>query len=177
MKSKIILAFVLFLLPLFLATAEGKELLVDASQVASIKPSVDSREMRLLMQFEMPEELADKTVDFACVSFDASSSGERGAVSLEAFRLTTSWQEGNVSWSGPWTKNGGDWDNDASADWVSPVGEGKTIYLDVTDFVNGWLKEPSGNFGIIVKVTEPFTGTFSAAGAQEAPRLRILYSD
>jgi hypothetical protein len=175
MKTRIVLTLVMFLLPLCLTTVEAKELLLDAAEVASIRPSVDSQEMRFLVRFAMPEELEGKTVDFACVSFDVSSSGEKGAVSLEAFRVTTSWDASSVSWSEPWVKDGGDWDEGESADWVTAEGEGKIVYLDVTDFVNGWLAEPAGNFGIVVKVSEPFSGTFTTQGSQELPKLRVLY--
>jgi hypothetical protein len=56
-----------------------------------------------------------------------------------------------------------------------PAGEGKPVYLDITDFVNGWLKEPSKSFGILVKVSEPLSGSFSTDGAQREPELKILY--
>ena len=175
MKTRIVLALVLFLVPLSLGTLEAKELLIKANEVAGIHPSDKSVDLRLLMRFTLPEELRDKSVDFACVSFDASCAGEKGAVSLEAFRVTTRWDASSVSWSGPWEKDGGDWDADASADWVVAEGDGKTAYLDVTDIVNGWLEEPSSNLGILVKVGEPFSGTFTAEGALESPQLRVLY--
>jgi hypothetical protein len=123
----------------------------------------------------LPDILVRKSVDFACAEFDVSCTGVKGAVSLEAFRVTTAWDATSVGWSGPWLKDGGDWDGEMSADWVVPAGEGKTVYLDVTDFVNGWLKEPSRNFGILVKVSEPSLGTFSTGRSQELPKLRILY--
>jgi hypothetical protein len=175
MKTRIVLALVLFLVPLSLGTLEAKELLIKADEVAGIHPSDKSVDLRLLMRFTLPEELQGKSVDFACVSFDVSCAGEKGAVSLEAFRVTTDWDASSVSWSGSWAKDGGDWDADVSADWVVAEGDGKTAYLDVTDIVNGWLKEPSGNFGILVKVGEPFSGTFSAAGSRWIPTLRVLY--
>jgi hypothetical protein len=130
--------------------------------------------MRLLLKFELPAELADKSIDFACVSVDANSVATKGTVSLEAFRVTTDWNASSVSWTGPWTKAGGDWDSDASADWVVGESAEKTVYLDVTDFVNVWLKEPSKNFGLLVKVSGPFQGTFAVDEAVK-PKLRILY--
>jgi len=174
-KSKIVLTLVLFFLALSLNAAEAKKLFIDAAQVVAIRPSVTSQDMHLLIRFVLPEELAKKPVDFACVEFDVSCSGEKKAVSLEAFRVTTDWDASSVSWAAPWSNAGGDWDSNMSADWVVPENEGKTVYLDITDFVNGWLKEPSNNFGILVKVSEPFLGTFSTDESQGLPKLRVLY--
>jgi len=79
-----------------------------------------------------------------------------------------------VAWSSSWDAPGGDWDKGLSAYWVGETGEGKTVYLDVTDFASEWLKEPSENFGIIVKVSGPFSGTFDANGVK-GPNLKVLY--
>ena len=174
MNSKIVLILTLFLLTLSPATLEAKELLIEADQVAGIRSSAESTDLRLLMRFPMPEKLAGKSVDFACVFFDVTCAGEKGVVSLEAFRVTSEWDASSVSWSGPWVKDGGDWDGDASADWVVAEGEGKAVYLDLTDFVNGWLNEPSRNFGVIVKVSGPFLGTFDV-NPTRTPSLKVLY--
>jgi hypothetical protein len=176
MKSRAALVLVLFLLPMSLATAQAKELLIKADEVTGIRPSHESTDLRLLMKFTLPEELGGKSVDFACVSLDVSCAGEKGVVSVEAFRVTTDWDASSVSWCGPWTSDGGDWDSDMSADWVVAEGEGKTVYLDITDFVNGWLREPSKNSGIIVKVSGPFAGTFELNPIR-TPNLRILYQE
>ncbi|MCX5801449.1 MAG: DNRLRE domain-containing protein [Candidatus Eisenbacteria bacterium] len=177
MKTRVMLPFFLLLLAVSITSVGAKELFVDAADVAAISSSEGSGDTRFLVEFALPEELEGKVVDFACVSFDVSSSGEAGVVSLEAFRVTTAWDAVSVGWSEPWAKAGGDWDDGASADWVAPTGDGETVYLDVTDFVAGWLAEPSSNFGIVVKVSEPFSGVFSADRSQGAPRLRVLYSD
>ncbi len=174
MKSRIVLAMLLFLVPLSFCAAWARELSLDAAQAAVIRPSVSSKEMRLLVKFILPAALAGRSVDFACVSLDASSVATKGTVSVEAFRVTTAWDASSVNWTGPWANAGGDWDGDASADWVVAENGDKTVYLDVTDFVNVWLKEPSENFGIIVKVTGPFPGTF-AVDAATKPKLRILH--
>jgi len=92
------------------------------------------------------------------------ASGETGAVQ------TVSW---DVSWDTP----GGDWDRSLSAYGIAEVGSAKTVELDVTEFARGWLKEPLKNFGVIVKVSGPFVGTFSTEGPTQEPRLRILYSN
>jgi hypothetical protein len=175
MKSRVVLPLLLLFVALLLTTVEARELFVSATDVVAIRSSVASQDTRLLVRFPLPEVLAGKSVDFARVGFNVGCRGNKGAVSLEAFRVTTAWNAASVSWTQPWRKAGGDWDEDTSVDGVVPAGEGKPVYLDITDFVNGWLKEPSSNFGILVKVSEPFLGTFSTAAAQGLPKLRILY--
>ena len=143
-------------------------------QAAAISPSEGSDEVRLLVSFKMPGVLEGKEIDFACVSFQADCSGEEGAVSFQAFAVTKGWDAETASWTESWDSPGGDWDKHLSAYWISEAGDGKIVYLDVTDFANRWLKAPSKNFGIIVKVSGPFLGTFAVDGALK-PKLRILY--
>jgi len=175
MKCTVVLPLLVLLVVLPLTTVEARELFVNATDVVVIRSSVASQDVRFLIKFPLPEVLTGKSVDFARVEFGAGCKGARGVVSLEAFRVTTAWNAVSVNWTQPWRKAGGDWDSDMSMDWVVPAGEGKTVHFDVTDFVNGWLKEPSSNFGILVKVSEPFMGTFSTAAAQGLPKLRVLY--
>ena len=175
MKSRVLLPLLVLLVASSLTTVEARELFVSATDAIAIRSSVASQDIRLLIKFPLPEVLAGKSVDFARVEFGAGCKGAKGVVSLEAFRITTAWNAAGVSWTQPWSKAGGDWDSDMSIDWVVPAGEGKTVYLDITDFVNGWLEKPSSNFGILVKVSEPFLGTFSTAAAQGLPKLRVLY--
>ena len=175
MKKIYVIALVLVCLLLCVGSSWSRSLKVDATQVALIKPSAESSETRLLLQFTLPEVLSSYPIDFACVSFGVNSAGNEGRVSFQAFPLTRSWDARTVSWTSPWEKDGGDWNGRLSAYEIGEAGSGKTVYLDVTDFANGWRKEPSKNFGIIVKVSGPFLGTFSLDEAQGSAKLRILY--
>jgi hypothetical protein len=175
MKSVVLFALVFVCLGLLSAEAGARSLEVEASQAAVIRPLEGSDEVRLLVSFEMPGVLEEKSIDFACVSFDADCSGSEGALSFQAFALTKGWDAETASWGGSWDSPGGDWDNRRSVYWVGEAGDAKTVYLDVTDFANHWLKEPSKNFGIIVKVSGPFLGTFALRDMAAKPRLRILY--
>lgn len=174
MKSIFSLLLVTLVVALCPGQALGRSVQVEATEMAVIRPSAESDELRLLLRFSMPEVLEGGPVDFACVSFEADCAGDEGAVSFQAFALTRSWDEETASWTGSWETPGGDWDRSLSAYWVGETGEGKTVQLDVTDFVNNWLAEPSENFGIVVKISGPFLGTFEV-NAGSAPGLRILY--
>jgi len=174
MKKTYIIPLALILLLLWAESSWSRTLEVDATQMALIKPSTESSEARLLVQVILPEVLADYPIDFACISFGVNSAGEGGRVSFHAFPLNRAWDASTVTWTSPWEKDGGDWNNGLSAYEITEAGSGKTVCLDVTDFANGWRKEPSKNFGIIVKVSGPFLGTFSLVEAQ-APTLKILY--
>ena len=175
MKKIYAIPLTLVCLLLLAGSSWSRSLEVDATQVALIKPSTESSEARLLVQFALPEILADHPIDFACISIGVNSAGDEGRVSFQAFPLGRAWDASTVTWTNPWEKDGGDWDGRLSAYEITDAGSGKTVYLDVTDFANGWRKEPSKNFGIIVKVSGPFLGTFSLEEAQGAARLRVLY--
>ena len=175
MKKIYVIPLVLICFALWTGSCWSRSLEVDASQVAVIKPSAESNEARVLVQFTLPDILAGHSIDFACISFGADCSGDEGAVSFQAFALTRAWNPRTVGWTGPWEKAGGDWNDRLSAYEISEAGSGKTVYLDVTDFANGWLKEPSKNFGVLVKVSGPFLGSFVSNEGEELPKLVILY--
>jgi hypothetical protein len=176
MKRKYIIALVFLFLGFWAGSGWSLSLEVDATQVAVIKPSEESGDLRLLVSFVLPDTLEGKSIDFACVSFEADCAGDEGGVSFQGFTLTKPWDAKTVSWNGPWDNPGGDWDRRLSAYGISEAGSGKILELDVTEFAREWLKEPSKNFGIVVKVSGPFIGTFSTDNSQQVPRLRILYS-
>ena len=175
MKRMYIIPLVLICLGVWAGNCWSRSLELDAAQVAVIKPSEESEDVRLLVSFALPDSLEGKSIDLACVSFVADCAGVEGGVSFQGFAVTKAWDASAVSWESPWDRAGGDWDKGLSAYWISEAGSDKTVYLDVTDFARGWLKEPSKNFGIIVKISGPFFGTFSTDGVQEVPKLRVLY--
>jgi hypothetical protein len=110
MKSIFSLVFIALVIALCPGRALGESVEVEATDVAVIKPSAESEESRLLLRFAMPEELEGRPIDFACVSFGADCSGDEGAVSFQAFVLTSSWDAETVGWTGSWETPGGDWD-------------------------------------------------------------------
>lgn len=176
MKRTCTILLLLICLGAWVGSCWSRSLEVDATRVAVIKPSENSEDLRLLVSFELPDSLEGESIDFACVSFVADCAGVEGGVSFQGFVVTKAWDASTVSWSAPWDKTGGDWDSGFSAYGITEAGSGKTVELDVTEFAKGWLKEPSKNFGIVVRVSGPFFGTFSSEGYQEVPKLRILYS-
>ena len=177
MKSTCTILSVLLCFVVWVGDCWSLSLEVDATQVAVIKPWEESQDVRLLVSFALPDTLEGKSIDFACVSFEADCAGDEGGVSFQGFPLTKAWDAKSVSWESPWDVAGGDLDRGLSAYGISEAGSGKIMELDVTEFARGWLKEPSRNFGIIVKVSGPFLGTFSTENSQQVPKLRVLYLD
>ncbi|KPJ58289.1 MAG: hypothetical protein AMJ46_14415 [Latescibacteria bacterium DG_63] len=153
----------------------ARSIQVDAVEAVSIKPAKGSDRLRFLMRFTLPDSLQGHSIDFACVSFGASCSGKEGGVSFQAFALSTDWEAETVSWYNPWERPGGDWDESSSSYWISENGADAKLCFDVTWFANAWLKEPSKNFGVLVKVSGPFLGSFSVSGTEGIPKLNILY--
>jgi len=175
MKKISLIPLALVLLFVWAGSTWSRSLEIDASQVAVIKPSAQSTETRLLLQFTLPEVLTKHPIDFACVSFGVNAAGDEGRVSFQAFPLTTAWDARTVSWTTHWEKDGGDWNGRLSAYEISEAGSGKSVNLDITDFANSWRKDSSTNLGIIVKVSGPFRGTFVLDEAQGTAKLRVLY--
>jgi hypothetical protein len=177
MKRMYTILLMLVCLGVWVGSSWSRSLEIEAAQVAEIRPSEKSEDLRLLVSFELPDTLQGKSIDFACVSFVADCAGVEGGVSFQGFAVTKAWDASTVSWESPWDKSGGDWDKSLSAYWISEAGSGKTVELDVTEFAKGWLREPSRNFGILVKVSGPFFGSFTPERSQEVPKLKILHSD
>ncbi len=174
MKTMAILSLVVLCVIGGAVDSSARTLELEATQVAVIKPAADSDDLRFLVQFDLPRFLEGRSVDFGCISFGADCAGENGAVSFQAFVVTRAWDQEIVSWSDSWDTPGGDWDSSSSAYCINEAGDGQTIKLDVTDFVNAWLKDSSKNFGVIIKVSGPFFGTFSVPGGAP-PTLTLLY--
>ncbi len=174
MKKMVVLSLAVLCVIGVAVAASARTLELEATQVAAIKPAADSDDLRFLVQFDLPGFLEGRSIDFACISFGADCAGEDGAVSFQAFAVTRAWGQETVSWEGSWETPGGDWNGHSSAYSITEAGSGETVQFDVTDFVNAWLKNPSKNFGIIVKVSGPFFGTFSV-WREVPPRLELLY--
>ncbi|MCX5801406.1 MAG: DNRLRE domain-containing protein [Candidatus Eisenbacteria bacterium] len=175
MKRICVALLTLVCLGLIVADSSARTLELEPAKVAVISPSDNSNTSELLMKFAMPEVLSGHSVDFANLTFQANCGGQEDAVVLQAFALTRDWDEETVSWTMPWQTRGGDCNKRSSAHCISEKGCREPLQFDLTDVVNGWLEEPSKNFGVLVKVSGPFSGGLSTDKSQGSPKLSILY--
>ena len=103
------------------------------------------------------------------------SNGTGGAVAVH--RLTTRWDDDDVSWSRPRDEaprwNGGDYIALASAT-AGVAGYAATDW-DVTDLVDGWYNAPPSNHGMLLRLTGPApTLRFHSGEASSSRRPALL---
>ena len=143
---------------------------------------------RALLQFDLPGLPAGAIIHSATLSLyvkDASG----GAVTINAHRVTASWNEAQVTWKARdkaanllWASQGGDFD--PAVVGATVVDDTKNVWRswDVTSLVSAWYGSPASNFGLILEspVTTPKTEkVFKSSDdgtASQRPKLQICYS-
>jgi len=162
--------------------AAGQEVLLEACDVASIVDPVETTDLRLLMRFEIPEELSSAIIELAVVEFEAGVQADAagGGLALSAFPLTSNWSPASADWASGWENAGGDFDRGTHAASVARPSDAALIRLDVTDFVGLWAASPESNVGLIVTKPDGEAGQFSPACTEGSrtgqPVLRIWYT-
>lgn len=73
-----------------------------------------------------------------------------GRVSLDIsiFRLTSDWQENDVSWNYPWSTPGGDYDNSLQIDGT--LNGAVVTDFDIKPIVEKWVKENLPCYGVLI---------------------------
>ncbi|MFK8020097.1 MAG: LamG-like jellyroll fold domain-containing protein [Pseudomonadales bacterium] len=69
---------------------------------------------------------------------------------VQLHRLTTQWQEGDVSSAEPWIQNGGDYDATPSAQFE--ITQPGTKSVDITPLASEWISGKHENFGLILRL-------------------------
>lgn len=143
---------------------------------------------RVLLQFNITGIPAGALITNATLSLyvkDATG----GPVTINAHRVTQSWNEAEVTWkardkaaSQLWTQAGGDYE--AAVAGSATVDDTKNIWRtwSVTGLVGGWVNNPGSNLGLILEspVTNPktekkFKSSDDGTLAQR-PKLEVCYS-
>ena len=122
--------------------------------VSTISSSKETRDIRVLVYFEIPEKIVAENIhlDYARLIFEAEISKEKMG-QIEIYPLTVSWKDsGELDWSSTWTKDGGDYSVERAGRPVtikSDEGE-KIIQTDVSYIVKDWLNGKMENYGFII---------------------------
>jgi hypothetical protein len=172
---------IVLILALPAAVLAGR-LTITPQQMAVIQNPELGNDTRLLVGFEVPAVLSDGRIEFAVMEFRAAVSrpDTADAVMIEAFLLTTDWDEGSVEWMGTWETPGGDFDRSVHAVWTAVLGDTSLVRLDLTDMATTWAEGESENHGVLIAVGSGERGTFvphcvvSQAGSP--PRLTLWYT-
>ncbi len=162
--------------------AGAARMTLSAADVGYIENDEPTHEGRLLVRFEIPEELRAGAVEFAVLELRAGVSSDDGAspVVLDAFLLTTEWDGATVGWDGTWSNPGGDFDRSEHAVWIAEPGEASVVRFDVTDMVSGWASGTLANHGVVLAVSPGWPGDVGPCDSQgveaQAPALTIHYT-
>ena len=160
---------------------QAAQLNIPVSHTATID-SISSDAGRILLKFDLPEELDKAFIDYAEVFFKAEpnpSSTHR--VVISGFPLTRSWDKQTVSWSSPWTNDGGDYVDTIMVTCLDSKQESKLTSLDITGIVRLWIEEEISNFGLILMDSDREDGKLKLQESSKLPedikaQVRIFYT-
>jgi hypothetical protein len=152
-------AMTIFITVLLMISVNSKESIAEKveiipEKVTSITSPTDSRDERLLVYFELPENLyiKDIHIDYAKLVFRAEVTGEAFGL-IEILPVTTSWKDSEtVTWTNTWEKAGGDFTYEQTGDQMTvKSAEGKKdLNCDVTFVVKAWIDDVFDNNGFII---------------------------
>jgi hypothetical protein len=152
-KKSILLGFLL--LSAFCSSASAALWETPVAQVATISPNEASSFGRLLFRFDLPDQLAGATVDYAELIFTATpDTGNSYICFMGAYPLTKNWEAEDISWSEAWTNAGGDFADSIFSSGLIGVTTNRLTRLDITDMVQMWVVGTSANYGLIVMPLE-----------------------
>jgi hypothetical protein len=151
------------------SSALGDTLSVALDDFAVISGSIREKPVsRVVLRAPVPKPVQDARIDFAKLEFPAFlSDTSRTAVSVVAHDGQTSWKRGEVSWTVPWKRPGGDFDSLSRAWFIALPGDKRPVVLDITESVRGW-QQGKGQHGLFLKRPDGEGGGFR----EEGERLR-----
>lgn len=146
--------------------AHAAKIVLNPCDVGSIQNPAVPNDIRLLLRFEMPPELAAGRVELAVLELDAAVSvpDTLGALTIDGFLVTAEWDGETVDWIQGWDAPGGDIDRTFHAVWTTHQGNARTIRFDVTDPVSVWSARERENWGVMLAVAPEEGGMFAPAG-------------
>ncbi|MBN2566065.1 MAG: hypothetical protein JXB46_10185 [Candidatus Eisenbacteria bacterium] len=163
--------------------ALAKHVALSAADVGSIQnPSVET-DTRLLLRFQLPDDLTrDGTVDLAVVEIEAAvvCQDTAEALTIYAFHTIREWNVESIEWDEQWRQLSEISNVRNYRAWPATPGESSVIRFDVTDFVSACLSRDRGNVGIMAAIGGYEVGAFSphcvnGAGA-DLPELELWYT-
>jgi len=148
MKKVGLLIWVASVAVAFALQARGANLEVRVTDIAAISSGDTTR---FLLQFDLPSELDESTIDYARLLFTAQvDSGSEEPLDIAGYRVTAHWEMSSVSWEHPWINPGGDY-NDSTLSLSTISGqESERVSLDITGILSAWVKGKPG-YGLIIK--------------------------
>ena len=138
--------------------------------------------VRALYQFDLSSINALYPVDKATLAVYVDGfSGGGSPAKLQAFDITTAWNQSAVTWKLPWTVPGGDAGAATGNAAISSTSVGQWVELDVTELAKQWVLHPSTNNGALLRaVNGAAFASFGLASSEyfvpgKEPALTITY--
>lgn len=127
---------------------------LNPERVETIQSPKESRDVRILLYFEIPNGLASRNViiEFAKLVFTAKVTEAKTGL-IGVYPVTRSWKgKGSVTWSDNWESEGGDFSLENAGKPVTvKSAKGLTaLRCDVTYIVLAWLDGFASNYGFII---------------------------
>jgi hypothetical protein len=155
------------------SSALGDTLSVALDDFDVISGSIREKPVgRVVLRVPAPKQVLDARIDFAKLEFPAFlSDSSPTAVSVVAHDCQTSWERGEVSWTVPWKRPGGDFDSLSRAWFIALPGDKRPVVLDITETVRGW-QQGKGRYGLFLKRPDGEGGGFREEGERLREALR-----
>lgn len=138
---------------------------------------------RAAMRFDLSALPAEAQIIRARLRLYLEAFGGGGSpADLAAYRLTTDWAEGSVTWNAPWGTKGGDFVEPPVTARVSKADVGKYVELDVTPWAQEWSANPAANRGVLLRLINQTSFTYYRLPSGEywtpsqSPTLEVEYS-
>lgn len=183
MKTKMHIFIILLIsIALQVPSVSARKLIIIPEKVAVITSPSESRDMRVLLFFSLPEDVLDSRaiVDFATLNCEAQVT-DAAMGQIDIFPITSDWKSiGDISWVNPWNNAGGDYSEEylesnytLKSEWGT-----KEISIDITEIVQDWQKGAIFNNGIIVKISQDDLDNYTPKYNfdRENIKIRIHYS-
>ena len=181
-KAIYIMLIISVVATLSVSDVNARKVIISPAKTSSITSPTETRDSRLLLLFNLPEDVTNSNVliDFALLIFSAQVTDDKFA-QIEIYPITKAWKnESEIKWDGHWDSLGGDFSTDyleSSYTLTRKMGN-KEIQADVTTIVRDWKKEKITNHGFIVMISQDDLSNFDVkcSVSQSNIKLKIFYS-
>ncbi len=139
---------VLMLVPCTVGAISATVELVEAAIIHD--PECAGR-ARLLLRFEMPDELTSGVVDMAVATLDIQTSQQgNSVVPAEAHAITRSWDSETAAWDEGWASGDGSWNDAMMCSGDVRFGHSPALVLDVSELLGERSRARAIDFSIVI---------------------------
>jgi len=136
---------------------------------------------RILIKFDMPEDISGKNVTRAHIKFryNFPTFGSESSIAFKIYPITSIWESNQPDWD-DWDNAGGDFTNSVGYSYAFELGENTNLNIDVTDMVQLMVENELTNHGFILIPADFHGNAYRSINVEnfdisELIRLEILY--